>query len=91
MRSFWALLLTAGLMTIGAGCVAPPRVFHPGSVQQQQARAQRFDPFPENDLGPAVVGARPREYSNPEPEVLRVQPRRGVAPLAPCPTGPAIQ
>jgi hypothetical protein len=85
MSKYWSLLLATGLMAVMAGCVAPPQVFHPGSAKQQQATASRFDPYPENDLGPAVVGARPRDFAYPQAEVLRVQPRRDEVPLAPGP------
>ena len=42
-----------------------------GSVEQQKSRAVTFDPYPLNDIGPPVVGGRPREYSNPLPEAAR--------------------
>jgi hypothetical protein len=74
MRKFWTAALLAAFCS-AEGCVAPPPVLHPGTEQQQQARAQRFDPYPENDVGPAVVGGRPQEYANPSAEILRVQPR----------------
>ena len=30
-----------------------------------------FDPYPLNDIGPAIVGGRPREFANPLPEPQR--------------------
>jgi hypothetical protein len=42
-----------------------------GSIDRQKARAVAFDPFPLNDLGPEVVGGRPREFANPLPEPNR--------------------
>jgi len=62
-----------------AGCLATPNVVHPKSVEYQQARARVFEPYPENEPGPPVVGARPREYQNPVAEVDRVRPREGEA------------
>jgi hypothetical protein len=61
-----------------AGCrgLAPPNWFHPGSAEYQQSQAQQFDPYPETDPGPTIVGARPLEYDKPPAEVLRVQPPR---------------
>ena len=57
------------------GCRAtPPNWGNPGSAQYQQSQAQRFDPYPENEPGPQIVGARPMEYDKPPAEVLRVQP-----------------
>jgi hypothetical protein len=66
------LSLAAGL----AGCstLERPNWFHPGPAQYQQAQAEQFDPYPENDTGPAIVGARPLSYDKPGPEVSRVQP-----------------
>jgi hypothetical protein len=42
-----------------------------GSVERQKNRAVYFDPFPLNDIGPEVVGGRPREFQNPMPEASR--------------------
>ncbi|MGD0897085.1 MAG: hypothetical protein ABR915_04570 [Thermoguttaceae bacterium] len=84
MRKLWPALVIAALSAAGC-CVAPPQIFHPGTEGQQQARAQRFDPYPENDVGPAIAGGRPQEYGSPRAEVLRVQPRLDGPLLAPCP------
>ncbi|MEI8375439.1 MAG: hypothetical protein WCJ35_21680 [Planctomycetota bacterium] len=86
----WILFLTA-LSIVLPACRGPDRLATPnlippfGSVDHQQARAQVFEPFPENEPGPPVVGARPREYQDPRAEVLRVQPRIGEPILTPCP------
>lgn len=58
------------------GCVDRPNICHPGSADVQQRRAQRFDPFPEPDTGPEMVGARPREFQIPESEVDRARRTR---------------
>lgn len=42
-----------------------------GSVERQKARATVFDPYPLNDIGPAVVGGRPPGFMNPLPEPRR--------------------
>ena len=39
----------------------------------QQLRAERFDPYPEVDTGPEVVGGRPRDYQVPMSEPARAQ------------------
>jgi hypothetical protein len=70
-------LLAVGLL-IGAalaGCkgTAGPCWLHPGSAQTQQARALRYDPYPENEPGPPMLGARPREYDRPPPEPSRAR------------------
>ncbi len=71
-RSLWLFLVT----TI-AGCQNPMidamrwSAQGQGSIDRQKARAVAFDPFPLNDLGPEVVGGRPREFANPLPEAQR--------------------
>jgi hypothetical protein len=68
------LLLATILLVAVVGCrgLAPPPLFQPpGSAQYQRARAERFDPYPENEPGPAIVGARPLEYQDPPAEVRR--------------------
>jgi hypothetical protein len=70
-------LLAAGLMILIAlgGCktTAKPDLTHPGSTPTQQARALRYDPYPENEPGPPMVGTRPREYQVPPPEPSRAR------------------
>ncbi len=67
--------LAAGVLcTIAlAGCqhLARPDWTQPGSAASQQARALRYDPYPENEPGPALVGARPRAYQVGTPEPSR--------------------
>ncbi len=68
-RLTWPLVLAA----CSAGCqtTAWPDLAHPGSVQAQQARAIRYDPYPELDLGPISEGTRPPDYDKPLPELQR--------------------
>ena len=63
------LLLSLGL----AGCssLAKPNWTAPGSAQVQQGRALRYDPYPENEPGPALTGTRPLGYQTPIPETSR--------------------
>jgi len=70
--SFAAGLL---LMVVFCGCssIAPPSWSHPGSEAVQRRRALRYDPYPENEIGPPVVGVRPREYDKPPPEASRAR------------------
>jgi len=42
-----------------------------GTIERQKNRAVTFDPYPLNDIGPPVVGGRPREFANPLPEAQR--------------------
>jgi len=37
----------------------------------QQREASVFDPYADNDLGPEVVGGRPRDYQKQAPEPVR--------------------
>ena len=76
MKNHTRILLAAALVMVLAGCrnLEPPNFSCPGTAAYQQSMAQRFDPYPENEPGPAIVGARPRGYEKPPPEILRVQP-----------------
>lgn len=42
-----------------------------GDMATQKARAVYFDPYPLNDIGPEVVGGRPRGFMNPLAEAQR--------------------
>jgi len=70
--------LALGLLLLGgmSGCqnLARPQLVAPGPAQYQQARAHQFDPYPEKESGPSMVGTRPSEYENPPPEVQRARP-----------------
>lgn len=63
----------ATLLMAAAGCrnLAPPDFDRPGTAPAQQSRAHQFDPYPETEVGPAVVGSRPPSYDKPPPEVMR--------------------
>ena len=43
----------------------------PGTINEQRNRATIHDPFPETEVGPEVVGGRPREFDRPLPEAER--------------------
>jgi hypothetical protein len=42
-----------------------------GTMDKQKARAADFDPYPLNDIGPEVLGGRPRGFFDPTPEPKR--------------------
>jgi hypothetical protein len=44
-----------------------------GTMDKQKARAADFDPYPLNDIGPEVLGARPRGFFDPIPEPKRAE------------------
>lgn len=68
-------ILVAMLLSISAGCqsLATPNWFRPGPVPVQQARAVQFDPFPEDEIAPGIVGSRPLGYQEPPPETVRAR------------------
>jgi len=77
-----------------AGCTSEihqyvqfPNFFQPGPARYQRSVGIAHDPYPLDDIGPAVVGARPLAYQQQMPEVDRARlynpPRR---PLQPTPT-----
>ena len=45
--------------------------WHPGPTMEQRVRASVHDPYPDRDLGPEVVGGRPREFNTQYPEAVR--------------------
>ena len=64
------LLLAACLACLAAGgCITDP--FNPGTVQQQRLQATVHDPYSDQDLGPEVVGGRPRDFQQQLPEPVR--------------------
>jgi hypothetical protein len=79
MKRLWSF--GAGLLLLAAiaGCqnqkgeqvIAGPSLAHPRSAEIQQKRALRYDPYPETNVGPDMVGVRPREYQVPPAEVSR--------------------
>ena len=74
MKGRWSL--AAGLLLGLAGCASTtkPDVLHPGTLQAQQARALRYDPYPTDETGaPPMTGDRPREYDKPPPEPSRAR------------------
>ena len=92
------LLMSCALLPL-AGCsptVHKPRLLHPGPAGYQRAIAEDFDPYPQDDVGPAIVGGRPRDYQIPPDEVARarqqqpVGPWRTTAPIGAPITAPVI-
>jgi hypothetical protein len=69
----------AALVTIVlSGCAPEAHRFaqsfgHPGPAAYQRAEAIQHDPYLLDDVGPEVVGARPREYQRPLNEVERAR------------------
>ena len=69
LRITMPAILLAGV----AGCqgVGGLNWSSPGTVEEQRMQAQRFDPYPIDEAGPPVEGARPRGFQTPPAEVER--------------------
>jgi len=75
MKSWLTVIGALLLLSAWSGCrsLARPDWTHPGRIEVQQKRALRYDPYPENEPGPALVDVRPREYQKPPPEPSRAR------------------
>jgi hypothetical protein len=77
------LLTCCALLLPLAACsstVRRPRLLHPGPAGYQQANAEEFDPYPQNDVGPEILGGRPPDYQIPPNEVTRARQQQPVGP-----------
>ena len=73
MRRCLALVVIVSLGAVGCADIAVPRLLHPGTEEYQQTRAERFDPYPQPDVAPDIVGGRPLQYIKPAPLTERMQ------------------
>jgi hypothetical protein len=75
MDRAWRWLLAALLVVSTVGCagMSRPRMAGPGPASYQRSLAEQFDPYPANETGPQIVGARPRDFQKPIPETPRAQ------------------
>ncbi|MEN6458639.1 MAG: membrane or secreted protein [Thermoguttaceae bacterium] len=75
MNRLGPLAIAICILTAAAGCrsTAGPDWMHPGSAEAQRKQALRYDPYPQNESGPSIAGARPREYDVPPPETSRAR------------------
>ena len=65
------IFLLAGI----SGCRGSfPNWFRPGTAERQRLNASYHDPYADQNLGPEVVGGRPRDYREQRPEPVRDQP-----------------
>ena len=63
---------SVALLLVAAGCgqaVRSPRWNDPGNAASQRYDAIVHDPYPSEDVGPEVVGGRPRGFQAPVPQV----------------------
>ena len=67
------ILLALPLLTLG--CAHRPHGWGlsggQGTIERQKSRAVVHDPYPLNDIGPEVIGGRPREFYWPKSEASR--------------------
>lgn len=72
LRRMTLVLFALGTV-LSAGCANGRfyNPFRPGDVQAQRIRATVHDPYPDQDKGPAVDDARPRDYQAQSPEPVR--------------------
>ena len=81
-RRTLALLFVAVMATAGCRGTGKPQFFGAqGSADYQQLQAQRFDPYPDTQVGPKVEGGRPDAYTAPPPESSRGRPNQWTFPL----------
>jgi hypothetical protein len=73
MGKAWASLLIVLAVCLSGGCqgMHVPRIQGPGTAPYQRALAERYDPYPDNETGPPVVGGRPLEFQHPPAETQR--------------------
>jgi hypothetical protein len=76
------IVVACGWCAAMVGCrgTQTPQIFGPGSASYQQTQAQRFDPYPETDIGPRVEGSRPDGYTAPPAEAYRGRANQWSAP-----------
>jgi len=70
MRIVFAILLVSVMVS---GCNIRPNFGPPGDIYTQRFQAVVHDPFPSEDLGPVIEGARPMEYERPLDEATGLQ------------------
>lgn len=83
MRKLYAKTGSGLLLLMLGGCAwlhhpdfHLPRWRSPGPAFYQQYQAIRHDPYPQDEMGPEIVGGRPRAYQQPPPEVTRARQSR---------------
>jgi hypothetical protein len=89
------LLPLFGLLLVGCGPqFGLPRICEPGTASSKLAQAKDYDPFPDPNIAPPIVGGRPLGFINPreEPETTRLKrfgATEGYPPIAGTYSAPA--
>ncbi|NMC21096.1 MAG: membrane or secreted protein [Thermogutta sp.] len=78
-QSLWAAgVIAVCFLSPLTGCRSweTPQWDNPGPADVQRQAAERYDPYPETDVGQEIVGSRPPGYEYPlsEPERIRRKP-----------------
>ncbi|MEM9354073.1 MAG: hypothetical protein AAGA92_13755 [Planctomycetota bacterium] len=82
VRLLIAIGLTVSLCLYGcSSTVRQPRLRSPGTAPVQRYNATQFDPYPQNDVGPEIVGGRPIDFQLPPDEVVRARQERPFGPF----------
>ncbi len=69
MRTGWRLAVLACSALWLTGCRTDGRLLPPaGSIEKQRFSSTVFDPYTDNDIGPEVVGGRPKDFQKPLPD-----------------------
>ena len=61
-----SLIALSVALPASSGCLSTPNLTHPGTEEYQQARAKVFEPYPENEPGPPIIGAGPESTRPPK-------------------------
>jgi hypothetical protein len=69
VRTGWKLAaLACGALWL-TGCRTDGRLLPPaGTIEKQRFSSTVFDPYTDNDIGPEVVGGRPKDFQKPLPD-----------------------
>lgn len=76
MRRNWVFFVSSVMVVMLTACsptIRMPRLESPGTAGFQRHNAEQFDPYPQNDMGPPIVGGRPPDYAVPRPAVERAR------------------
>jgi hypothetical protein len=65
MHVLVSLAAASSIAIAGCHSIRMPNFAQPGTAQQQRADAERWDPYPDPDAGPPVLGGRPIGFTRP--------------------------
>ena len=77
MKNAFPITLIALVAIACSGCHLRPNLGPPGTIGMQRSRAVLHDPYPIDELGPPVIGGRPKGFDRPQAEATNLQEVRG--------------